>query len=124
MDPCQLLKQADAEAVAQTKLGPPHEGSASSPSCTYKSMSAGARMQVSIFLGAGAKALFDTDHRLGHTFRTVSGVSADEAWEEANAVFFRKGSFWIAIQLIGVNDPAVNRLPLEHLMKIVALRLS
>jgi hypothetical protein len=123
VDVCQLFPKADAETVAGTPLDPGEQGNPLSPSCTYNGPTTGPTAQVSIYVGDGAKKTFDVDHSLGHTFTPAPGVTADEAWEEENAIFFRKGATWVQISLVRLNDPSENRAPLEQAAQKVASRL-
>jgi hypothetical protein len=38
-------------------------------------------------------------------------------------VFSRKGSVWVSIALVRLNDPAENRAPLEQLARTAASRM-
>jgi hypothetical protein len=50
-------------------------------------------------------------------------VTADEAWEEDSAIFFRKGATWVQIGIVLLNDPAENRQPLEQAAQKLASRI-
>jgi Protein of unknown function (DUF3558) len=123
VDACALLPKADAEAVAGTPLDPGEAGNPSNPSCTYNTPSSGPTAQVTIYVGDGAKKTYDIDQSLMHTFMPAPAVTADESWEEDNAIFFRKGSTWVQISLVRLNDPSENRMPLEQAAQKVASRL-
>lgn len=43
---------------------------------------------------------------------------------ESNAIFFRSGTTWVAIELVRLNDPAENRERLEALARIVVVRIA
>jgi hypothetical protein len=123
IDACQLVTQADAQVIAGTPLNPGQAGNPDNPSCTYNFPVSGPEAQVSVFAGAGAKKTLDIDRTLGHTLTPVS--VGDEAYEEANAIFVRKSSMWVAIELVRLNDDASqNRAPLEQLATKVAAELA
>lgn len=122
IDPCEIVTQADAEALARTPMFAGVPGIPDEPSCTYNAPVTGPLAQVSIYIGPGAKKTLDIDRALKHRFRRVAGI-ADEALEETNAIFLRKGTLWVALELVRLNDPATNRLPLERLARVVAARL-
>lgn len=121
---CKLLPREDAEAIAGTPLDPGVEGPAHSPQCNYTGPVTGPVAQVEIYVGDGAKKILDIDRDdLKHPFAAVPGI-ADEAHEEENAIFLRKGTTWVAIRLVRLNDPAENRAPLRAAATKVAGRLS
>jgi hypothetical protein len=122
IDACALLPKAEAEIVAGTPLGDGVAGNALDPSCVYTGPTTGPLGQVSIFTGPGAKKTYDIDVELKHVFAPVAGIG-DEAYEEPNAIFFRKGTTWVAIELVRLNDPAENRVPLEDAAKKAVARL-
>jgi hypothetical protein len=122
-DACELVTKAEAETLAGTPVDPGQAVNPSEPSCTYTAPPTGPLGQVQVFVGAGAKKTLDIDRELQHEFTEVPGIG-DEAWEENNAIFFRSGTTWVAIELVRLNDPAENREPLEALAKIVVLRLA
>jgi hypothetical protein len=123
VDVCQLFPKQDAEALVHTPLNPGEAGNPLNPSCTYNGPTSGPTAQVTIYIGDGAKKTYDLDHELGHTFTPASGVTADEAWEEDNAIFFRKGTTWVQISLVLLNDASENRAPLEQAAQKLASRL-
>jgi hypothetical protein len=122
IDACQVVTKPDAEALARTPLLAGIRGIPDEPSCVYNGPVTGPLAQVSVYIGPGAKKTLDVDRALKHRFTTVAGI-ADEALEEANAIFVRKGTLWVALELVRLNDPAANRLPLERLARVVATRL-
>ncbi|MEV7321996.1 DUF3558 family protein [Streptomyces sp. NPDC093970] len=119
---CELLLKEDAETLATVPLEDGVESPPTSPGCRYTGPTDGPLAQVEIYLGDGAKKIYDIDRQLGHTFRPVSGAG-EEAYAEDDAVFFRKATTWVAIRLVRLNDPAENRGPLEDLARKVAGRL-
>jgi hypothetical protein len=123
LDVCKLFPQADAEALVRTPLNPGEPGNLQNPSCTYNGPTSGPTAQVSVYIGDGAKKTYDVDKGLGHTFTAVQGVTADEAWEEDSAIFFRKGATWVQIGIVLLNDPAENRQPLEQAAQKLASRI-
>lgn len=120
---CELLPLEDAQVVAGTALAPGTEGPAHSPSCTYTGPASGPLAQVEIYVGDGAKKFLDIDRELNHLFTPVPGIG-DEAHEEENAIFFRKGATWVAVRLVRLNDPAENREPLKAAATKVVGRLG
>jgi hypothetical protein len=122
IDACQVVTRADAEALARTPLNAGQPGNPVEPSCMYAGPVTGPVAQVQVFIGDGAKKTLDIDRALHHRFTRVAGI-ADEALEEANAIFLRKGTIWVALELVRLNDPATNRLPLERLARVIATRL-
>lgn len=119
LDPCALLPKADAETVAGTPLQP---ATPLAETCTYTAPPTGPTAQVEIAFGDGAKKFLDIDRQLGHAFVTLSGLG-DEAYAEENTVFFRKGTMWVSLHLVRLNDPQENRAPLEALARKVAARV-
>ena len=122
IDPCQVVTKADAEAVARTSMLAGVPGIPDEPSCVYNGPVTGPLAQVSVYIGPGAKKTLDVDRALKHRFIRVSGI-ADEVVEETNAIFLRKGTLWVALELVRLNDPATNRRPLERLAKTIVPRL-
>jgi hypothetical protein len=120
-DPCVLVTQADASTLTGTSMKAGQEGNPVNPSCTYGS-AGGQTAQVQVFVGDGAKKTLDIDRQLGHTFNPVSSIG-DEAYEENDSVFLRKGTIWVAIELVLLDDPAQNRAPLEQLAAKAAGRM-
>ena len=119
LDPCALLPKADAETVAGTPLD---SATPVRETCTYTGPPTGPTAQVEIFIGDGAKKILDVDRELSHAFTSLSGVG-DEAYAEENAVFFRKGTIWVSLRLVRLNDPQENRAPLETVARMVAARI-
>ncbi len=122
VDACELLTLADAQALAGTPLDPGVAGTPQNPQCTYTGPPTGPIAQVEVYVGDGAKKSYDIDVELAHEFTPVPGI-ADEAHLEENAVFFRKGTTWVGLRLVLLNDPAVNRDPLIALARTLATRL-
>lgn len=120
-DPCVLVTQADAGTLTGTSMTAGQEGNPANPSCTYGSATS-KTAQVQIFVGDGAKKTLDIDRQLGHAFTPVPNLG-DEAYEENNAIFFRKGGVWVAIELVLLDDPAQNRTPLEQLAAKAVARM-
>ncbi len=59
---------------------------------------------------------------LGHKFTSVPGIG-DECDQEDGNIFIRKGTNWVDINLVKLNDPAQNVQPMQTAAKIVAGRL-
>jgi hypothetical protein len=121
LDSCKLVPKAQAEAVIGTKLQDALQVSNSDvDSCTYPGDPTGPTAQVEVFVGAGAKKYYDDDNDvLHHTFTDVPGVG-DESHEEDYALFFRKGTTWVALRLTSLDDFSTFKPRLEALAKNVA----
>jgi hypothetical protein len=87
----------------------------------YTGPSSGPTAQVEAYIGDGAKKFYDIDRDLGHEFKALEGIG-DEAQLEDGAVFVRKGTVWVAIRLVRLNDPKENEKPLEDIARKVADR--
>lgn len=122
LDACAILPKNAAEKIAGTPLDPGLAGNPLNPSCMYTGPVTGPLGQVSIFIGDGAKKTYDIDVQLNHEFKPVAGLG-DEAYLENNGIFFRKGTTWVAIELVRLNDPAENAKPLIDAAKAVAAQL-
>jgi Protein of unknown function (DUF3558) len=125
IDPCSLLTQQEADALAGTPLetGAPQGPAGAAPySCLWTFDPTGPTGQVEVYLGENAKKILDIDRdTLGHEFVAVPGIG-DEAWAETNAIFVRKGTTWIAILLVRLNDPSENEQPLIEAARRLAER--
>ena len=124
-DPCVLLTLNEASTLAGTKLQAGTEAGAGGEKtlCQYTGDPNGPTAQVEIFVGDGAKKALDIDRdNLGHTFTNVSGIG-DEAAQEDDAIFVRKGTTWIEINLVLLNDAAQNVQPMQTAAKLAASRL-
>jgi hypothetical protein len=122
LDACAILDQKAAQKVAQTPLGTSQPGNPLSPSCSYDGPVTGPTAKVSIYTGDAAKKTYDIDVELHHEFTPVPDVG-DEAYIEPNAIFFRKGTMWVVIELVRLNDPKENEQPLIDAAKAVAAAL-
>lgn len=122
LDACAIFTKADAERIAGTPLESAVPGDPLHPSCTYTGPVTGPLAQVQIFIGDGAKKTYDIEVRLKHDFTNIAGLG-DEAHAENNAIFVRKGTTWVAIELVRLNDPAENRKPLQQAAKKVIARM-
>lgn len=125
IDPCALLPLAEAETLATLKLNAATEAGAEGTKtlCQYTSDPNGPTAQVEIIVGDGAKKELDIDRgTLGHTFTTVAGIG-DECDQEDDNIFIRKGTNWVDINLVRLNDPAQNVQPMQVAAKEVAARL-
>jgi hypothetical protein len=125
IDPCKLVTKADAEALARLGLNDGQEYGAEPVTCTYNAPPTGPTAQVSVGIKGAAKNFLDVERGLGAQFSAIPGVAADEAWYEQghDNVFSRKGSVWVSIALVRLNDPAENRAPLEQLARTAASRM-
>jgi hypothetical protein len=117
---CELVQQAEAEALAGTPLDPPVE---SEGMCMRTGPVTGPTAQVEVYVGDGAFKMLEIDRdTLAHPFTEVDGI-ADEVWQEDNHIFLRKGTTWVAIRLVLLNDPVANEQPMRDLAAIVATRM-
>lgn len=119
VDPCVLVTRADAETLAATKLDPAVK---LNETCTYSGPVTGPTAQVQVFVGPGSKKQLDLEKELGHALKKLSGVG-DEAYAAEASVFVRKGTLWVSVELVRLNDPAENVDRLAGVAKIVAGRL-
>jgi hypothetical protein len=125
IDPCKLLTRAEASTLAGVMLNPATAAGAGGVQtlCQYTSDPNGPTAQVEIIVGDGAKKELDIDRdTLGHKFTTVSGIG-DEADQEDGNIFIREGANWVDINLVLLNDPAQDVLPMQTAAKLVAARL-
>jgi Protein of unknown function (DUF3558) len=123
--PCSLLTQTEAETLAGTKLDPGTEsgGADEATLCQYVGPTTGPLAQVEVGVGDGAKKVLDVDRDvLEHTFTTLSGIG-DEAYQEDNNVFLRKGTNWASIRLVLLNDPSDNVERMKAAAREVANRM-
>jgi hypothetical protein len=124
LDPCTLVTQAEADHLAGTPLasGVPSGSGGIATLCMWTGDPTGPLGQVEVYVGDGAKKFFDLDHdALKHPFTAVAGLG-DEAWAEDNAVFFRKGTLWVGLHLVRLNDAAENAAALEDIARRIATR--
>jgi hypothetical protein len=105
-DPCHLVSQSQAEALAQTPLQAAVEaGAPPDVMCQYDGPTTGPTAQVEIFVGDGAKKTLDIDRdELHHDFTTLTGIG-DEAYLEDNDVFLRKGDIWVEVNVVLLDVP-------------------
>jgi len=118
-DPCSLVTQDEADAIAGTKLQPKQRAE---QLCTFATPTTGPTGQLEVYVGDGAKKYFDIDKiNLGHDFRKVAGVG-DEAYIEDGAIFVSAHGTWIALRLLRLDD--VDTAPsLIKLAKVAVGRL-
>jgi hypothetical protein len=124
--PCSLLTQAEAESLAGTPLmaGIENGTGAAKTLCQYIGPTSGPLAQVQIFVGDGAKKMLDIDRDvLKHPFTTLTGIG-DEAYQEDDSAFVRKGETWASIELALLNDPAQNVKPMQTAARELAGRLG
>ncbi len=125
IDPCALLTLPEAETLAGVKLNPATEAGADGTKtlCQYTSDPSGPTAQVEIIVGDGAKKELDIDRdTLSHKFTTVPGIG-DEADQEDDGIFIRKGDNWVDLNLVKLNDPAQNVQAMQVAAKSIAARL-
>lgn len=119
IDPCKLVTQSDAQVLAATKLSPAQK---IQQTCTYTGPVNGPTAQVQVFVGPGAKKQLDIERTLSHPVRKLS-ATGDEAWAAENAIYVRKGTLWVSVELVLLNDPSENADRLAHLATVVAGRI-
>lgn len=105
-DPCKVVTKADAEKVVGTPLqAPTTAGGSDDRLCQYTSDPTGPEAQVAVIMGAGAKKALDLDKdTLQHAFTPLKGVG-DEAYLESGNVFVRKGTVWVAVNVVALDAP-------------------
>lgn len=121
-DPCSLVSQSQAEAVVgMTLLAPLTAGNADDLMCQYDADPNGPVGQVGVHVGPGAKKNLDIDKdTLQHDFTTLAGVG-DEAYLEAGSVFVRKGTIWVAVNVVSLDaDPTKVQQALTDLASTIA----
>jgi len=118
-DPCSLVTQEEANAIAGTKLQPKQRAE---QLCTFATPTTGPTGQLEVYVGDGAKKYYDIDKiNLGHDFRKVDGVG-DEAYIEDGAIFVSAHGTWIGLRLLRLDD--VDTAPsLIKLAKVAVGRL-
>ena len=118
-DPCSLVTQEEADAIAGTKLQPKQRAE---QLCTFATPTTGPTGQLEVYVGDGAKKYYDIDKiNLGHDFRKVDGVG-DEAYIEDGAIFVSAHGTWIGLRLLRLDD--VDTAPsLIKLAKVAVGRL-
>jgi hypothetical protein len=118
-DPCALVTKKEAEKIAGTALNEPVH---IRDTCTYTGPVTGPTAQVEVFVGDGAKKFLDVERSLGHDVKAVAGVG-DEAYMEDYAVFLRKGTVWVSIHLVRLDDPAAFRKPMQDQAAVITSRI-
>lgn len=124
LDACTLLTKDEAQTLIGTALADPLKAATSDVSnCTYPGAPDGPTAQVEVYAGPGAKKQLETDRdTLGHTFAQVPGLG-DEAWQEDDAIFARKGDVWASVIIVSLDDAAPFAAPLQTAMTTVLGRL-
>jgi hypothetical protein len=118
-DPCSLVTQDEADAIAGTKLQPK---SRAEQLCTFATPTTGSPAQLEVYVGDGAKKFYDIDKiNLGHRFKAVAGVG-DEAHLEDGAIFCSAKGTWIGLRLLRL-DSVDTGPSLIQLAKIAVGRL-
>jgi hypothetical protein len=127
LDACALLTKSEAEALAGTPLndavaaGP--AGSGDNTLCQFTGPTTGPTAQVEVFVGDGAKKQLDIDRdNLMHAFTDCAGIG-DQCLQEDDNIFVEKNGTWASINLVLLNDPAMNVQPMQTAIKQVADRL-
>jgi hypothetical protein len=124
LNSCELVTKAQAETVMGTKMQEGvHVANPDLDTCTYAGDPSGPTAQFEVFVGAGAKTFYDDDNTvLQHTFTDVPGLG-DESHEEEFALFFRKGTTWVALRLTSLDEFSLFKTRLEDLGKEVAAQI-
>lgn len=100
-DPCSLVTQQEADAIAGTKL---HPKSRAQQLCTFATPTTGPTGQLEVYVGDGAKKYYDIDKiTLGHEFKDIRGVG-DEAHLEDGAIFVKAKGTWVGLRLLRLDD--------------------
>jgi hypothetical protein len=119
INPCALLTKAEVDHAAGTKTGATVRAR---DTCTYPTPTTAKFGQLNVYVGLGAKKIYDVDRKvLKHHFVSVSGIG-DQAHLEEDEIFFRVGSTWIAVQLARLDDVAKGPL-LEDIARAAVGRL-
>lgn len=111
-NPCTLVTKDEAEVLADRELqaGVPSGDEKGVPTlCEYTAPpDTPGVAQVSVQVGDGALKFLQIDRdTLGHTFTQPTGIG-EEAWQEDGHIFVRKGSVWVAVELVTLDaDPAI-----------------
>lgn len=100
VDPCVLVTHEEAEELAQTPLD---EARVGPNSCTYTGPPTGPVAQVEIYVGDGAKKVYDIDVSLDHEFTEIPDIG-DEAFLEEGMIFFHKQGVWVGIRVFRTED--------------------
>jgi hypothetical protein len=122
---CSLLTQAEAGRLTGVKVGAGVESGANGAAtlCQYNSDPSGPTAQVDVIVGDGAKKGLDIDRDvLKHKFTPMTGLG-DEAYQEDDNIFVRKGSVWAQVNLVLLNDPAQNVAPMQAAARQLLNRL-
>ena len=121
---CELVPKPQAEAaIGNTLEDGNHIANPGQDSCQYPGDPNGPLAQVEVYIGTGAKNYYDDDNNvLHHQFTSVPGLG-DESHEEDYAIFFRKGTTWVAIRLTTLDDASTLRPKIEDLARQVAAKL-
>jgi hypothetical protein len=117
---CKLLTRTEAKAVTGVSMQPAIRGRTS---CTYNGYPTGPAAQVSIFVSPTVPRTLLVDRQLGHKFSTVPRLG-DQALEEQWNIFVRKGSVWIAIALVRIDEWSLYRKRLEKAASIAISRVK
>jgi hypothetical protein len=119
INPCELVTKAEVDHAAGTTTGAPVR---SRDTCMYPTPTTAKFGQVNVYVGLGAKKIFDIDRKvLKHHFVSVSGIG-DEAHLEEGEIFFRTNGVWVAVQLARLDNVAKGPL-LEAMARAAVGRL-
>ena len=117
---CTLLTAAEARTIVGIDLQKPID---QQTRCEWDSDPNGPTAQVQINVGDGAKKFYDTEKLLDHKLVDVPGLG-DEAHQEDGAVFFRKGTTWVALSIVDLEDDPGIPQRLSTAAKVIAGRLG
>ena len=119
LDACSLVSKSEAEAVVGTALD---DAVPARESCSYTGPVTGPTGQFEVYVGPGAKKILDVDRDLNHTFEPIAGAGDESYLEDGNA-FVRKGSQWVALRVVRLDDFAVYKAALTKLAVTVSGRI-
>jgi hypothetical protein len=125
-DPCVLVTQQEAGAVAGRDVLPPEAAAAGteSPTCTFPTQVTGSIAQLEVLLGPGAQKFLEIDRdTLGHDYTDVADIG-HEAHQEDGVLFFRVDRVWVALRLTTLNDDPTQATRLQDLARVVVARLT
>jgi hypothetical protein len=117
---CSLLVQAEVEKLATIPLMPADE--VTDEFCEWDSPPGGGLAQVQLFIGTDVPNALLIDREQGATFISVPGLG-DENYEEEGYMFARKGSVWIEIHLVILDDWAPYEKPMQETVRAALGRI-
>jgi hypothetical protein len=124
-DPCSLVTQEEANALAGREVqAPVASGAEGDSSCTFPTPLEGSVAQVEVFVGPGALKFLEIDRDvLGHEFTSVDGIG-DEALQEDGVIFFRVDDVWVALRLTTLAEDPDQATRMQDLARVIVERLQ